>query len=69
MIRFGRSIIIGPTNNLKRMHHIPMHSTRRYPHETKKYSKESRVRIHRMQDAGCDDELIKKFVPEYEGGN
>ena len=67
MIRFGKDIIIGPTNNFKRMRGLPMTSTKRYPHETRKYTKYQRVKIHTMQSIGCDDELIKKFVPEYEG--
>lgn len=67
MLRIGKYIVIGPTNNFKRMRGIPMSSTKRYPHETKKYTKYQRVKIHHMQSVGCDDELIKRFVPEYEG--
>ena len=67
MVRFGKHIVIGPTNTYLRMRGYPMISTKRYPHETKKYTKDQRVKIHRMQRVGCDDELIKAFVPEYEG--
>ena len=67
MLRIGKYIVIGPTNNFKRMRGYPMSHTKRYPHETRKYTKAQRMKIHHMQRVGCDDELIKKFVPEYEG--
>lgn len=67
MVRFGKHIVIGPTNNFMRMRGYPMRCTKRFPHETRKYTKAQRVKIHQMQSVGCNDELIKKFVPEYEG--
>lgn len=52
------NIVIGPSNNMLRMHGIRKNQNKRYPHERKDLPKNVRVKYHRMKDVGCDDELI-----------
>ena len=60
------NVIIGPSNNLKRMHGIPMTSNKRWKHERKDLSKKQRVRFHAMLRAGCDIDFIKKCIEDDE---
>lgn len=52
------NIIIGPSNNMLRMHGIRKRQTKRYPHERKDLPKNVRIKYHTMKNVGCDDELI-----------
>ena len=52
------NIIIGPSNNMLRMHKIRMNQTKRYPHERKYLPKNVRIKYHSMKKVGCDDDLI-----------
>jgi len=66
MIRLG-PILIGVSNNWKKMHGLPMDSTKRYPHERKDMPKSARVRYHRMKRAGCSDDLIARYLLDIDG--
>ena len=57
------NVIIGPSNNWLRLHgfHYRKH-TKRYKHERKDLPKRVRIRYHTMKKAGCDIELIKRFI-------
>ena len=52
------NIVIGPSNNMLRMHGIRKNQTKRYPHERKDLPKNVRIKYHTMKNVGCDDELI-----------
>lgn len=52
------NIVIGPSNNMLRMHGIRKNQNKRYPHERKDLPKNVRIKYHRMKNVGCDDELI-----------
>ena len=43
MTIFGEGIVVCPTNNWKKMHGIPMSSTKRYRHERKDMPKNVRI--------------------------
>lgn len=66
MIRLG-NCFIGVSNNWRKMHGIPMESTKRYPHERKDMPKKARIRYHTMKNAGCDDQLIAKYLLRCDG--
>ena len=61
MIKVG-NIVVGPTNNFLKMHGISMNSHKRYPHERKWLTKRARIKYHAMKRAGCDDELIYRYM-------
>lgn len=61
------NIIIGPSNNLLRMHGIRKNQSKRYPHERKDLPKNVRVKYHRMKNVGCDDELIYRHIERVYG--
>ena len=44
---FG-NVIVGPSNNSLKRHHIKMHSNKRYPHERKYLPKAARIKYHTM---------------------
>ena len=66
MTKFG-PYVIGASNNWRRLHGIPMQSTKRYRNERKDMPKKARVRYHTMKEAGCDDELIAKYLLRCDG--
>lgn len=66
MYRFGNHIVIGASNNWRKMHGFPMVNTKRHPHERKDIPKRIRIRLHAMQNAGCEPEFIKRiFLRDY----
>lgn len=66
MIRLG-NCFIGVSNNWRRLHGIPMKSTKRFRHERKDMPKRARVRYHTMKKAGCDDALIARYLLRCDG--
>ena len=66
MIKLG-NYFLGTSNNWNRMHGFPMVRTKRYPHERKDIPKRARVRYHTMRKAGCDIELIKRYLLRLDG--
>lgn len=67
MVKFGDNIFTGVSNNWRRMHGLPMVSTKRYPHERKDMPKQARNRYHRMKEAGCDMDLIARYLLRCDG--
>lgn len=61
------NIIIGPSNNMLKMHGIRKRQTKRYPHERKYLPKNVRIKYHSMKNVGCDDELIYRFIARQYG--
>lgn len=61
MIKLG-NCYINVSNNWRRMHGFPMRQTKRYPHERKDIPKRARIKLHTMKKAGCDMELIKRYL-------
>lgn len=66
MVRLG-IVVIGASNNFRKMHHFPMRQQKRYPHESKNLPKWVRVKYHTMKKAGCDDLFICEFISEFHG--
>ncbi len=62
----GGYVVIGATNNWRKLHGINIERGRKcFPHERKDIPKKVRVKYHQMKKVGCDNELIYKHTKPY----